>query len=41
VSPATRERARRVARLERLLLLATRRQERLALPPGEQQGGRS
>ena len=31
---ATREQARRVARLQRLLLLATRREERLAREPG-------
>ena len=38
---ATRAQARRVARLQRLLLLATRREERLAREPAESQGRRT
>ena len=38
---ATREQARRVARLQRLLLLATRREERMAREAAGPQGGAS
>jgi hypothetical protein len=41
VIAATRAQARRVARLQRLLLLATRREERLARVPAEPQGRRT
>jgi hypothetical protein len=36
--PATREHARRLARLQRALLLATRREERLSREPADHEG---